>query len=88
MLHEAGERTQIASAEMLGIIKGLCLNLTANKLLYNKGNCSLSSFLQNTKYTVITIKPNYPAACELCACACGHHVPSLHLNPSLSAAGK
>lgn len=86
MLHEAGERTQIASAEMLGIIKGLCLNLTANKLLYNKENCSLSSFLQNTKYTVITIKPNYPAACELCAC--GHRVPSLHLNPSLSAAGK
>lgn len=68
MLHEAGERTEMAFAEMLGIIKGLCLNLTANKLLYNKGNSSRSSFLQNTKYTIITIKPNYAAAGELCAC--------------------
>lgn len=68
MLHEARERTEIAFAEMLGIIKGSCLNLTANKLLYIKGNGSLSSILQNTKYTVITIKPNYPAAGELCAC--------------------
>lgn len=68
MLREAGERTEIAFAEMLGIIKGLCLNPTANKLLYNKGNSSLSSFLQNIKYTIITIKPNNPAAGELCAC--------------------
>lgn len=66
MLHETGERAEIAFAVMLGTIKGLCLKLTSIKLLYNKGNSSLSSFLQNTKYTIITIKPNYPAAGELC----------------------
>lgn len=68
MLLETEERAEIAFAVMLGIIKGLCLNLTSIKLLYNKGNSSLSSFLQNTKYTIITIKPNYPAAGELCTC--------------------
>lgn len=68
MLYEAGKRTEIAFAEMLGIIKGSCLDLIANKLLYNKGSGSLSSFLQNTKYTIVTIKPNHPAASTLCAC--------------------
>lgn len=79
MLHEARERTEIAFAEMLGIIKGSCLNLTANKLLYIKGNGSLSSILQNTKYTVITIKPNYPAAGESCACGTVDILSLIHI---------
>lgn len=89
MPYEAGKRTKIAFAEMLGVIKGSCLDLTANKLLYNKGSGSLSSFLQNTKYSAVTIKPNHPAAkCIVCMWYRGHHVCPLPSNPSPSAVGK